>query len=160
MAAAHSALFVCLGNICRSVAAEAIFKDLVGKRNVQDEWVLIDSAATSTYEIGSLPDDRGLEVLKEKAGLTSSHRARQIKQEDYDKFEYIFGFDTSNMDNLRRMAPKGPYRAKLVLLGTYDSQGGDIIEDPYYHGKKEFVEVFGQCKRSLESFLDEIYNKK
>ena len=155
----HSALFVCLGNICRSVMAEAIFKDLIAKRKISDEWSEVDSAATSRYEIGSLPDERGLEVLHEKAGLSSTHRARQITKEDYDTFEYIFGFDSSNMENLRRMAPKGKYKAKLILLGTYDEGGSEIIEDPYYYGKKEFVEVYGQCLRSCENFLKEIYEK-
>ena len=137
--------------------AEALFKHLIEKRKVQDEWTLVDSAATSTYEIGSLPDDRGLEVLQEKAGITSRHIARQITPEDYNTFEYIFGFDRSNMENLRRMAPKESFTAKLVLLGTYEDGGSDIIEDPYYYGKKEFVQVYGQCLRSLENFLKEIY---
>lgn len=154
----HSALFVCLGNICRSVMAEAIFKDLVSKMGVQDKWQLIDSAATSRYEIGSLPDDRGLKVLKEKAGLTSAHRARQITHEDYNNFEFIFGFDESNMENLKRMAPKGAYKAKLILLGTYDSPTSDIIEDPYYYGMEEFIQVYGQCLRSLENFMKELYS--
>lgn len=146
-----SVLFVCLGNICRSPIAEAIFKNLLVRKEVGSDWV-VDSAATSRYELGSSPDSRGLRVLK-RYGLSSKHIARQITHEDYDKFDHIICMDENNMADLKRMAPKRPYKAKIELLGRYDHDGPDIIEDPYYGDEMEFIEVYEQCTRACEGLL-------
>nr|XP_006818620.1 PREDICTED: low molecular weight phosphotyrosine protein phosphatase-like isoform X3 [Saccoglossus kowalevskii] len=152
----RSVLFVCLGNICRSPMAEAVFRSTVKQKGVESEWK-IDSAATSTYEIGKLPDPRNLACLK-KRGLSSTHRARQITQEDFTKFEYIFGMDNSNMQNINRVKPKNS-TAKVELFGSYDPKGQLIIEDPYYGGDEGFEEVFEQVTRCSEGFLKKIYGK-
>ena len=155
MAAGKGVLFVCLGNICRSPIAEAIFKSLIANRGTEASGWLVDSAGTSRYELGSSPDSRGLRVLKKK-GLASSHIARQITHEDYDKFDYILCMDESNLYDLQRMAPKKKYKAKIELLGAYDPSGPDIIEDPYYGGDRDFEEVFDQCTRACSNFLSTI----
>lgn len=147
----HSVLFVCLGNICRSPIAEAIFKDLVKQDNSEKNWY-IDSAATSRYEIGDLPDPRGRKEMK-RQGLSSEHRARQITKEDYQNFEYVFGMDHSNMADLKSMAPGGHYKAQLKMLGTFDSEGPDVIDDPYYGDDSDFQHCFKVCHRACVGFL-------
>ncbi|KAI3388124.1 hypothetical protein SNEBB_001184 [Seison nebaliae] len=148
----HSALFVCLGNICRSPTAEAILKDLVKKKKVESEW-FIDSAATSRYQIGDPIYYKSRKVL-EKNGLSTNHRARQITNDDYRQFEYIFGFDDENMANLERMKPTNS-TARLVLLSEFDPKNTGAIEDPYYgYDDSCFDVVYEQCYRACSAFLD------
>ncbi|XP_039255794.1 low molecular weight phosphotyrosine protein phosphatase-like [Styela clava] len=156
----RSALFVCLGNICRSPIAEATFKHLVSERGQANDWD-VDSAATSRYEIGNPPDPRGQACMKRHDIFkhVEKHRARQITKDDYNKFDYIFGMDDSNMSDLKRMAPSGGHKAKLFKLGEFDSDKSceSTIEDPYYAtGDKEFEEVYEQVKRSCSGFLDSL----
>ncbi|CAK8691266.1 low molecular weight phosphotyrosine protein phosphatase-like [Clavelina lepadiformis] len=155
----NSALFVCLGNICRSPIAEACFKQLLQEKGVLANW-RVDSAATSRYEIGSSPDRRGQKCMKKHKIFhhVENHRARQITAKDYDEFDYIFGMDDSNMSNLQNMAPKKSYKAQLLLLGSFDDDksSGGIIEDPYYGTDDEdFEVVYQQCLRSCRNFLQE-----
>ena len=149
----HSVLFVCLGNICRSPIAEAIFRKLIADRKCGDNWI-VDSAALGPWNLGDPPDPRGLRVMKQH-GLDSKHRARLAEKEDFEKFEYILCMDGSNMRDLKTLAPGGS-RAVLKLLGSYDSQGGDVIEDPYYGRDEDFEVVFQQCWRACGVFLDSI----
>nr|XP_002121444.1 low molecular weight phosphotyrosine protein phosphatase-like [Ciona intestinalis] len=96
--AQNSALFVCLGNICRSPIAEACFKQILEENGGLANW-RVDSAATSRYQIGDSPDDRGRSCM-EKHGIykhVAHHRARQITKQDYEEFDFIFGMDQSNM---------------------------------------------------------------
>ncbi|GBO25326.1 Low molecular weight phosphotyrosine protein phosphatase [Araneus ventricosus] len=90
-----SALFVCLGNICRSPMAEAVFTHLVKERNLTDKW-LIDSAATSDYHTGESPDSRARSVM-EGHSIQMNHRARPLVANDFRKFDFIFGMDKSNI---------------------------------------------------------------
>ncbi|XP_038053490.1 low molecular weight phosphotyrosine protein phosphatase-like isoform X1 [Patiria miniata] len=149
-----SALFVCLGNICRSTMAESMMNHMLKDQGVADEWT-VDSAATSTYEIGNEPDDRGIDVLKKKSIEPTRHHARQITKQDYEKFHYIFGFDEDNLRELKRKKPASS-TSLVRLLGDLDPKGERIIHDPYYLDKQAFEKVFAQNQRCLEIFLKEV----
>ncbi|KAM6915149.1 low molecular weight phosphotyrosine protein phosphatase isoform 2-T2 [Xenentodon cancila] len=147
-----SVLFVCLGNICRSPIAEAVFRKMATDADVVDKW-LIDSGATSDWNIGSSPDARGLACLR-KHGIETSHRARQVTKEDFMSFEYILCMDESNLSDLKRKANSVKnYRAKIELLGSYDPQKQLIIQDPYYGSDADFEKVYEQCVRCCKAFL-------
>jgi len=150
-----SVLFICLGNICRSPIAEAVFYNEVVKKGLTDK-VMVDSAALAAYHIGKLPDDRALQCLKEH-DITTQHRARLVTKEDFDKFDFILGMDEDNMRGLNKVKPKDrECKAKVQLLGEYDPQKQLIIEDPYYGNYEGFVTVYNQCVRSCSALLDKI----
>ncbi|XP_054976471.1 low molecular weight phosphotyrosine protein phosphatase isoform X1 [Sorex araneus] len=158
--ATKSVLFVCLGNICRSPIAEAVFRKLATDQNVLDKW-RIDSAATSTYEIGNPPDYRGQNCMK-KHDVPMNHIARQvpylnlkITKEDFATFDYILCMDESNLRDLNRKSNQVKNcKAKIELLGSYDPQKQTIIEDPYYGNESDFETVYQQCLRCCQAFLE------
>ncbi|XP_060793023.1 low molecular weight phosphotyrosine protein phosphatase isoform X2 [Neoarius graeffei] len=155
MAAAggKSVLFVCLGNICRSPIAEAVFRKMATDGGAVDKWV-IDSGATSDWNIGSPPDDRGLACLK-KHGIDTDHRARQVTKEDFATFEYILCMDESNLRDLNRKANSVKNcKAKIELLGSYDPEKQLVIQDPYYGNEQDFERVYEQCVRCCRVFLE------
>ena len=150
-----SVLFVCLGNICQSPIAEAVFRKLVTDQNISDNW-RIDSAATSTYELGNPPDYRGQACMK-KHGIPMSHVARQVTKEDFATFDYILCMDESNLRDMNRKSNQVKNcRAKIKLLGNYDPQKQLIIEDPYYGDNADFEAVYQQCVRCCRAFLGKV----
>ncbi|XP_019729295.1 low molecular weight phosphotyrosine protein phosphatase isoform X3 [Hippocampus comes] len=129
-----SVLFVCLGNICRSPIAEAVFRKMATEAGVADKW-RIDSAATFGYEIGNPPDHRGLACMK-RHDVPVRHVARQVTEDDFMSFEFILCMDERNLRDLKQKANAvEDHRAKIELLGTYDPQKQLIIKDPYYKWK-------------------------
>lgn len=151
-AAGKSVLFVCLGNICRSPIAEAVFAHMVKEKGVSDGWK-IDSAATADYHTGKQPDKRARACMA-KHSVEMNHRARQVYDDDFFTFQYIFGMDENNIQDLKRAAPRGA-PAKILLLGDYDPEGESIIRDPYYDsGSEGFEEVYQQCLRCCGKFLE------
>ena len=117
------------GNICRSPIAEAVFLNLIKERGLESKWG-VDSAALGGWHAGKSPDRRAMSTLR-KHNVPYEHKARQIKKDDFKKFDYIFGMDDENMEELERLAPKDK-KAQLLLLGSFDPQGDRIIRDPYY----------------------------
>uniref|UniRef100_A0A9L0K896 Low molecular weight phosphotyrosine protein phosphatase n=1 Tax=Equus asinus TaxID=9793 RepID=A0A9L0K896_EQUAS len=93
-----SVLFVCLGNICRSPIAEAVFRKLVTDQNISDNWV-IDSGAVSDWNVGRAPDPRAVSCLRNH-GINTAHKARQVTKEDFATFDYILCMDESNLRNV------------------------------------------------------------
>ncbi|XP_063078485.1 low molecular weight phosphotyrosine protein phosphatase isoform X2 [Engraulis encrasicolus] len=148
-----SVLFVCLGNICRSPIAEAVFRKLATDKGVVDNW-RIDSAATSTYEIGNPPDHRGQACMK-RHGVNMRHVARQVTAEDFQSYDFILCMDESNLSDLNRKAGKVKNtKAKVELLGSYDPEKQLIIKDPYYGCDEDFEKVYVQCVRCCTAFLE------
>ncbi|XP_072552834.1 low molecular weight phosphotyrosine protein phosphatase isoform X1 [Salminus brasiliensis] len=152
-ASGKSVLFVCLGNICRSPIAEAVFRKMATDSGVVDKW-RIDSAATSTYEIGNPPDYRGQACMK-KHGVPMRHVARQVTKEDFATFDYILCMDESNLRDLNKKANSVKNsKAKVELLGSYDPEKQLIIKDPYYGSDQDFETVYEQCVRCCKVFLE------
>ncbi|PKK35721.1 protein tyrosine phosphatase [Siphonobacter sp. SORGH_AS_0500] len=159
-------LFVCLGNICRSPLAEALFKKAVEDRGLTDQ-IYCDSAATSTYEIGNRPDRRTC-ANAESHGLKLDHRAKQLRKSDFTDFDYIIGMDDSNFDNIHAMSHRFsgsyPSHEQVFLLRKFDpfvevSRGIPSLPDPYYEPDEAFEEVYQIAKRSTEKLLDWIIKK-
>ena len=146
-------LFVCLGNICRSPSAEAIFRHLVQERDDRNQWE-IDSAGILDLHEGLRSDKRGLQVLK-KHGIVNNHRARQVHEDDFRRFDVILAFDDSNVRDLNETfkPTDGTARAEVKLFGTYDPKGELIIHDPYYGDISDFEVMFDHIYRCCVEFL-------
>ena len=106
-------LMVCLGNICRSPLAEGILKHKLKQRNIQ---ALVDSAGTGGYHIGSLPDERSIEIAKKYGIDITDQRARKLRSLDFEEFDLIFAMDTYNFQDLRKLAREEELeKIKLIL---------------------------------------------
>ncbi|XP_017754759.1 PREDICTED: low molecular weight phosphotyrosine protein phosphatase-like isoform X2 [Eufriesea mexicana] len=147
-------LMICLGNICRSPIAEAVFQDQINKLKLADRWE-VRSAALVQYHLHKPPDSRTLSVLRDNGIINYIHKVKQIDQQDFYKYDYIFGMDNENIKSLNRLKPND-CKAKIELLGKYDPQQEIIIRDPYYDMNIEgFKKVYEQCVRSIVAFLEQ-----
>jgi protein-tyrosine phosphatase len=129
-------LFVCLGNICRSPMAEAVFRHLVAQEGLSDR-ISVDSAGIGGWHAGEPPHSGTRKVLKEKGIEHDSIRARQITPADFDRFDYIVCMDEENLAALKRMAPEG--KQVYRLLDFASEAGEENVEDPYYTGRFDYV---------------------
>lgn len=147
-----SALFVCLGNICRSPLAEGIVRREAQARGMDLE---IDSAGTGDYHIGSLPDRRACAEGKAR-GCDMTMRARQVRREDFERFHLIVAMDAANRRDLLRLA--GPYASKVRLMREFDptAPADAEVPDPYYGGPEHFAEVADMLERAAAGLLDEL----
>eukprot|EP01114_Cavostelium_apophysatum_P001433 TRINITY_DN11230_c0_g1_i1.p1 TRINITY_DN11230_c0_g1~~TRINITY_DN11230_c0_g1_i1.p1 ORF type:complete len:161 (+),score=22.84 TRINITY_DN11230_c0_g1_i1:54-536(+) len=148
-----SVLFVCLGNICRSPMAEMVFIETVRQRGILDRF-LIDSAGTYGGHVGDSPDKRSAATCKNHfPNLKVTHKARQLCDKDFTKFNHILCMDQMNYADIEAATPKNS-TAVLRLLGSFDPNGEKIIEDPYYGGMDAFEHNFQQIQRSCNAFIN------
>ena len=146
-------LFVCLGNICRSPLAEALFRKHVEERGLQDKYT-IDSCGTAAYHVGDEPDSRSRANAR-KNGLEYTHRGRQVNSSDFEEFDVIIPMDVSNEANLQKEDPTGT--ARIELMRNYDpGHEGEDVPDPYYGGEQGFQNVFEILDRSTANLLDRL----
>jgi len=140
-------LFVCLGNICRSPLAEAIF-------NFKSQGLdfVADSAGTGAYHIGSQPDHRSIKVAHEN-GIPIHHKARQFHSRDFAEFDYVIAMDRNNHHDMSKQV-KGKVN-NLFLLRDFDplAQGEKDVPDPYYGGYEEFENIYQIIDRSVDGLI-------
>jgi len=147
-------LFVCLGNICRSPMAEAIFRHLARSRADSSTW-LIDSAGTGAWHAGNEPHLSTVSLCLEH-GIPIQHHARQVDKTDFHRFDLILAMDRDNMASLRSMHRRHG-TAIMKLLGSYDPQGVDEVKDPYYSADGvAFRDVYDHVSRCCVALLASI----
>jgi len=152
-----SVLFVCLGNICRSPAAEAIFQNLINNKGIGKQFI-VDSAGTGSWHVGKRADSRMRFAAKQR-NINITSNARQIMADDFRKFNYIVVMDNSNFNNVLDLKNqvKGADFAKIVKIQNYASIFTEKeVPDPYFGGDAGFDYVLDILEDSVSSFLDKI----
>ena len=149
-------LFICLGNICRSPAAQAVMQKLVDERGLRDRFY-IDSAGIGGWHVGDLPDKR-MRKHAHPRGYVVNHRTRQVQASDFEDFDLIVGMDAENVDDLRSMAATIEQSDKVVMMGDYISKypNYDHVPDPYYEGSEGFELVLDLLEDSCVNLLNSI----
>ncbi len=147
----HRILFVCHGNICRSPMAEFVMKDLVEKAGLEDSF-LIESAATSTEEIGNSVYPPARRKLAEHGISCEGKTARQMTRSDYNRYDLLIGMDSWNIRNMRNICGGDP-EGKITMLMDYTSRPGDVA-DPWYTGDFEATwrDVMEGCRAVLDQY--------
>lgn len=148
-------LFVCLGNICRSPAAEGIMRSVVAKHGEEDRWV-IDSAGTGDWHVGDLPDSR-MRAAGVRHGYRFEHRCRQISRDDFNNFDLIIGMDDQNIRNLSLIAPDSEAKAKIQHIGDWlHSDECTYVPDPYYGTERDFDFAISLLEKACKRIFDQL----
>lgn len=147
-------LFVCMGNICRSPAAEGVFAEYVRKSGYEDRFD-IDSAGTLDYHTGSLPDER-MRQAANRRGYKLLSRARQVTKSDLEEFDLVLAMDNTNLQELNQLA--GGKRPHICLFGRFLVTGSDhpvpSVPDPYYGGMNGFEKVLDMLESGCPVLLE------
>ena len=152
----YNVLFICLGNICRSPAAQAVLQRMVDERGLTERF-FIDSAGIGGWHIGDLPDKR-MRVHARPRGYELTHRARKVQYADFEDFDLIVGMDASNVDDLHSLAATIEQQDKVVMMGDYIRQcpNYDYVPVPYYEGSEGFELVLDLLEDACDNLLNQI----
>lgn len=156
-------LFVCMGNICRSPMAEGIMLKLLNQAELANQ-VEVDSAGTSAYHQGELPDSR-MRMHASRRGYELTSRSRPVRTEDFYDFDIIIGMDESNIFNLKGMSPSPAEEKKLFRMRDFAvNKTFTHVPDPYYGGDAGFDNVIDiledACHGLLEKIREGLYDFK
>ena len=150
-------LFVCLGNICRSPAAEGVFKQKLKERDLEKLFV-VDSAGTGGWHVGNLPDPRMLKTALSR-GIELNSRSRKIEESDLYEFDHILVMDNDNLDAVKSLIKdhKNPVNSKIKLILSY-SKNSQLKEvpDPYYGGQNGFDKVIDLLDDAMDGLIDSL----
>lgn len=153
----HKILFVCLGNICRSAAAEAVMKALIEKRGLSADFE-IDSAGILSVHQGEKADSR-MRQHAARRGYDVTSISRPVKLQDFDTFDLIIGMDDSNIDDLNDRALTWEHKAKISKMAQYcKTHKNSYVPDPYYGGAAGFELVLDLLEDACEGLLDLVIN--
>lgn len=143
---------VCLGNICRSPLAEGILKSKVDLTTIS-----VDSAGTSGYHDGALPDKRSIAIAEEMGIDITDQRSRKFTVRDFDTFDLIYAMDSSNYNNILELARNADdvLKVKMILNEAYPDQNLSV-PDPYYGGEEGFSNVYKMLDEACEVIASKI----
>jgi protein-tyrosine phosphatase len=148
-------LFVCLGNICRSPTAEAVFR-AVAAREAPELMIEVDSAGTAGYHVGEPPDLRTRQAARRRGYDMSSLRARIVEPRDFEDFDFILAMDRENLKVLNHRAPvQARDRVRLFLEFAPDAATTEV-PDPYYGGPNGFEEVLDLVEAATQGLLQHL----
>jgi protein-tyrosine phosphatase len=145
-------LFVCLGNICRSPTAEAVFRTIAA-RDAPELTVEVDSAGTAGYHVGEPPDPRTQEAASRRGYDLSGLRARVVEPRDFERFDLILAMDRKNLSVLQRRAPVDVRSRVRLFLEFAPEMGTAEVPDPYYGGPNGFEEVLDLVESASRGLL-------
>lgn len=149
-------LFVCLGNICRSPTAHAVFETLAARHGLSEK-LLIDSCGTGSWHIGQPPDERMQQAALQRGYDLSYLRARRLASDDFDRFNYILTMDTRNLADVMKHAPDY-YAGEVRLLLDYAEEKNLLeVPDPYYGGEEGFERVLTLVESACEGLIEAIH---
>ena len=149
-----SVLFVCMGNICRSPTAHALFREQIKGAGLEDR-IDIDSAGTHAYHIGNAPDARATAAALARGIDMTDLRARQVCEADFEQFDYVVAMDRDNLSLLEAPCP-ALLQDRLSLMLDWVEGWGDEVPDPYYGGDEGFVRVLDMLTEASQGLLANI----
>ncbi|KAB7672529.1 low molecular weight protein-tyrosine-phosphatase [Bacillus sp. B1-b2] len=149
-------LFICLGNICRSPMAEAVFRNLV-ERDRLSATISCDSAGTGGWHTGNPPHQGTRDILKLNKISDTGIFARQLLDKDLEQFDYLIAMDNSNISNIKKLSEALDGTKVRLLMDYTEHYSGKEVPDPYYTGN--FEEVYELVKDGCEGLLQEIKSK-
>jgi len=150
-------LFVCLGNICRSPAAEGIFNQKIKERDFENSF-FVDSAGTGSWHVGNLPDQRMRKTALTR-GIELTSRARQIEKNDLYEFDHILVMDKDNLNAVKSLTKDdiNLLNSKVKLILSYSKKSQlDEVPDPYYGGQNGFETVLDLLNDAIDELIDSL----
>ncbi len=153
-------LFVCMGNICRSPTANAVFRQLIESAGL-DKEIFVDSAGTHAYHIGDAPDQRAQNAALHRGYKMCDLRARSVQPNDFIDFDYILAMDNDNLAILQKRCPT-QFSNKVGLLMQYchKTSFGKEIADPYFGGQQGFETVLDMVEVASRGLIEHICKAK
>ena len=150
-----SVLFVCMGNICRSPTAEAVFREHAARAGLGGS-LLIESAGTGGWHVGEPPDRRAIVHARRRGYDLAGLRARQVRRDDFTRFAWILAMDMHNLRDLVALRPPA-YAGHLgLLLDFVPDVGSREVPDPYFGGPEGFEQVLDLMERASAALLARI----
>ncbi|HKB60734.1 MAG TPA: low molecular weight protein-tyrosine-phosphatase [Gallionellaceae bacterium] len=148
-------LFVCMGNICRSPTAEAVFRRQVEEAGLEKE-IYIDSAGTHDYHIGEPPDPRTQQAARLRGYDMSGLRGRQVSRADFASFDYVLAMDGANLSMLERLQPADAKGHLGLFLEFASRHQAREVPDPYYGGDAGFERVLDMVEDASAGLLEHV----
>lgn len=148
-------VFVCMGNICRSPTAEAVFRHYVDQAGLTDR-IRIDSAGTHDYHIGEPPDPRTRQAASRRGYDMAALRGRQVGVADFSRFDYVLAMDENNLSILKRLRPQNAGAHLGLFLEFAQRHDEREVPDPYYGGESGFERVLDMVEDAAEGLLGHI----